>query len=78
MGLFTAPRRQHNLSNPGGGWIPTIVAVNHGVRRLTDPTPYNHYSLLRTLEDALGLDHLRHAGDAAAGAMTPLFTIPRQ
>ncbi len=60
--------------NPGGGHIPTIVVTNHGPRNLVDPTPYDHYSLLRTIEDALGLGaHLRHAGDAAVHPMTPLF-----
>lgn len=64
--------------NPGGGHIPTIVVTNHGPRGATDPTPYNHYSLLRTIEDALGLDgHLRHAGDAAVKPMTPLFATMR-
>jgi hypothetical protein len=60
----------------GGGHIPTIVITNHGPRGAHDGTPYNHYSLLRTLEDAFGIDeHLRHAGDTANGVrpMTALF-----
>jgi hypothetical protein len=61
-------------NNPGGGRIPTIVMTNHGPRGVNDPTPYNHYSLLRTIEDALRLDgHLRHAGDPGIVPMTPLF-----
>ena len=64
-----------DANNPGGGRIPTIVVTNHGPRGVADPTPYDHYSLLRTIEDALRLDgHLRHAGDAAVLPMTPLFT----
>jgi hypothetical protein len=60
--------------NPGGGHIPTIVIANHGPRALNDPTPYDHYSLLRTIEDAFGLDgHLRHADDASVLPMAPLF-----
>ncbi len=60
--------------NPGGGRIPTLVLTNHGVRGVADATPYDHYSLLRTIEDAFGLSgHLRHAGDAAVLPMTPLF-----
>ncbi len=63
--------------NPGGGHIPTIVITNHGPRGLADPTPYDHYSLLRTIEDALGLDgHLRHADDVLVVPMTPLFAHP--
>jgi hypothetical protein len=60
--------------NPGGGRIPTIVVTNHGPHGVADPTPYDHYSLLRTIEDAFGLDgHLRHAGDSTVLPMAPLF-----
>jgi hypothetical protein len=65
-----------NPANFGGGWIPTIVITNHGARGVVDPTPYNHFSLLRTIEDAFGLaDHVGHAADTDKGvvAMTPLF-----
>lgn len=65
-----------SAANFGGGHIPTIVVTNHGPRGRRDPTPYNHYSLLRTFEDAFGIaQHLRLAGDDAAGVrpMTPLF-----
>ncbi len=63
-------------SNYGGGRIPTIVITNHGPRKVTDPTAYNHYSMLRTLEDAFGITtHLRHAAETDQGVvpMTPLF-----
>jgi phospholipase C len=60
-------------ADPGGGHVATIVITNHGPRHLTDNTAYNHYSLLRTLEDAFGLTHLAHAGDAAVPPMSPLF-----
>ncbi len=61
---------------PGGGRIATLVITNHGPRHLRDPHPYNHYSLLRTLEDAFGIHHyLGHAADWNAGIrpMLPLF-----
>ena len=65
--------------NPGGGHIPTIVITNHGPRGVTDATEYNHYSLLRTIEDALGLDgHVGHADDQAVRPMTPLFALRRE
>jgi hypothetical protein len=67
----------NSSSNFGGGHIPTIIITNHGPKGAIDPTPYNHYSLLRTLEDAFGLpDHLAHAADVNAGVvpMTNLFT----
>jgi phosphatidylinositol-3-phosphatase len=62
--------------NPGGGHIPTVVITNHGPRGLNDPTEYNHFSLLRTFEDALGLDgHVGHADDQTVRPMTPLFAL---
>jgi hypothetical protein len=64
------------ISNFGGGHIPTIVITNHGPRGVSDPTPYSHYSLLRTLEDAFGVSgRLGHAADTDRGvvAMAPLF-----
>ena len=66
--------------SPGGGWITTIVVTNHGPRHLDDPTPYNHYSLLRTIESAFGLTRfLGHAGDTGKGvvAMRPLFAVTK-
>lgn len=68
-------------SNFGGGHIPTIVIGNHGVRGVRDATPYNHYSLLRTLEDAFGIsEHLGHAADTGKGVrpMTALFATPQR
>ena len=64
------------ISNCGGGHIPTIVIPNHGPRGLADDTPYNHYSLLRTIEDAFGIhEHLRHAAETDKGVkpMVKLF-----
>jgi arylsulfatase A-like enzyme len=63
-------------SNFGGGHIPTIVITNHGPRGVKDDTPYNHYSLLRTIEDAFGIEeHLGHAADTDKGVapMARLF-----
>jgi hypothetical protein len=62
----------------GGGHVATVVVgpgVPAGAR---DPTPYDHYSLLRSLELRFGLRPLRHAADAqtqtipvVAGSTTP-------
>ncbi|GAX41439.1 phosphoesterase [Tolypothrix sp. NIES-4075] len=63
-------------ANFGGGHIATIVITNHGSRGVVDKTPFNHYSLLRTTEDAFGIyEYLNHAGDTAKGVkpMTSLF-----
>ena len=61
-------------TNRGGGHIPTIVITNHGPRGVADSTPYSHYSLLRTIEDAFGIDeHLARAGAPGVVPMVPLF-----
>ncbi len=65
-------------ANFGGGHIPAIVVTNHGPRHFEDPTPYNHYSLLRTAEDAFGIsEHLGFAAETGKGvkSMTPLFDV---
>jgi len=67
-------------SNYGGGHIPTLVITNHGPRGLADDTPYNHYSLLRTIEDAFGVsEHLLRANDSEHGVvpMVKLFAVRR-
>jgi phosphatidylinositol-3-phosphatase len=67
-------------SNFGGGHIATIVITNHGPRGVRDDTPYNHYSLLRTIEDAFGInDHLGLAAATEKGVvpMVPLFRATR-
>lgn len=55
----------------GGGRIATIVVTPDGPRGRVSAAPYNHYSLLRTLEDGFGLPALRKAQTAAP--MTDLF-----
>jgi arylsulfatase A-like enzyme len=68
-------------SNFGGGHIPTVVLTNHGPRGVKDDTPYNHYSLLRTIEDAFGInEHLAHAAETDKGVvpMVPLFATSQR
>jgi len=68
------------ISNFGGGRIPTVVITNHGPRAVADDTPYNHYSLLRTMEDAFGIkQHLGHAAETDRGVvpMSKLFARRR-
>jgi phospholipase C len=60
-------------ADPGGGRVVTIVITNHGTYPLTDGTAYNHYSLLRSLEDAFGVPYLQHAADPVVPSMTQLF-----
>jgi phospholipase C len=57
-----------------GGRIATIIAGPR-VPPGRDPTPYTHYSLLRSIEAAYGLGFLGHAGDPAT-ATIPAVTHP--
>jgi phosphatidylinositol-3-phosphatase len=48
-----------------GGHIATLVISPLGMPRFQSSIAYNHYSLLRTIEDAWGLAGLRNAANAA-------------
>ena len=60
-----------------GGHVPALVIANHGPRGLRDSTPYNHYALLLTIENAFGLSCLRKSCPNASDVvpMSPLFAI---
>lgn len=62
-------------ADPGGGHVATIVITSKSHKHVADNTPYNHYSLLLSIEQAFGLPCLEHACDASLGVkpMTPLF-----
>ena len=61
---------------PGGGHVATIVITNHGPRHIQDNTPYNHYSLLQTIQDAFGLGCLQNTCDTTSvKPMTKLFSV---
>ncbi|MDA8437090.1 MAG: hypothetical protein M0Z98_14035 [Actinomycetales bacterium] len=49
----------------GGGLVPAIVVTGRGPRHVVSDAPYNHYSLLRTIEDAWGLPELGYTSDHA-------------
>jgi phosphatidylinositol-3-phosphatase len=51
----------------GGGLIPAIVVSAQSRGGHVDHTPYNHYSLLTTIEQNWQLAYLGHAGDRANG-----------
>src|SRR5262249_32282411 len=63
-------------ANPGGGQVATIVVTSHGPRGLQDPTPYNHYSLLATIQRSFGLGCLQFACDTTSVVpLTPMFPV---
>jgi phosphatidylinositol-3-phosphatase len=54
----------NSVAGQGGGHVLTLVITREGGAR-SSFTPYNHYSLLRTTEDALRLGCLANACDTA-------------
>ena len=58
---------------PGGGHVATIVITNHGSRHIQDNTPFNHYSLLLTIQDAFHLGCLQNTCDSAN--VTPMVKL---
>jgi Phosphoesterase family len=63
-------------TTPGGGRALAVVVTNRGPRGLYDATPYNHYSLLSTFEQVLGVPCLAGACDTSqVKPMSPLFAV---
>jgi phosphatidylinositol-3-phosphatase len=56
-----------------GGRIATIVAGAGVARGARTAQALDHYGVLATIERALGLAPLAHAGDPHAGSLAPLF-----
>jgi hypothetical protein len=57
----------------GGGRVPTIVITNSKTH-LVSLRPYNHYSLLATIENNWGLGCLLHSCDGSVQPMTDLIS----
>lgn len=53
--------------------VAVIVDTNYGTHGVQSATPYNHFSLLKSLEGAFGLPCLNHACDSNVNVMTDLF-----
>ncbi len=52
------------ISGPGGGRVGAVLISKFIRPGSVNDTPYNHYSLLRSVEDLFRLDHLGYAGQA--------------
>jgi phosphatidylinositol-3-phosphatase len=56
------------IVGPGGGRTGTVVLSQFTAPGSVNDTPYNHYSLLRSIEDIFGLGHLGYAGQSGLKA----------
>jgi phosphatidylinositol-3-phosphatase len=64
--LFEEGQGEHTccgLPEPGGGRVPMVIYSPQVQNGFEDPTPYTHYSLLKTISQAWGLQYLGHAAE---------------
>ena len=64
--LFEEGQGEHTccgLPEPGGGRVPVVIYSPQVQNGFEDPTPYTHYSLLKTISEAWGLPYLGHAAE---------------
>jgi hypothetical protein len=54
----------------GGGRVGALLVSRYVAAGAESAVPYNHYSLLRTVEDIFGLPHLANAGNAGVEAFS--------
>lgn len=63
---------------PNTNQVMLIVDTNYGAHGVVSGKRYNHFSLLKTIEGALGLPCLNHACDANVDVMSDLFAEGRR
>ena len=67
------------INGPGGGRIGAVVISPFVAPGTVTDQPYNHYALLRTIEDLFGLGHLGYAGQKGLMPFGPdVFTSLNQ
>jgi phosphatidylinositol-3-phosphatase len=60
-----------SLPPEGGGQVGALLLSPFVKARTISQAPFNHFSLLRTIEDLFGLKHLGYAGGAHVTALEP-------
>jgi phosphatidylinositol-3-phosphatase len=60
------------VTTSGGGRVGALLVSRYVAAGGESKTPYNHYSLLRTVEDIFGLTHL---GEAGRAGVTPFSDV---
>jgi hypothetical protein len=64
MVFGSVPDQGPGVLGPGGGRIGAVLVSPMIKPGTVSATPYNHYAMLRSIEDSFGLDHLGYAGRA--------------
>ncbi|MHB1004723.1 MAG: alkaline phosphatase family protein [Chloroflexota bacterium] len=57
----------------GGGHTVALVVAPNAKPGYKSKAPYNHYSVLRTIQEAWGLDFIGHSGDTSTHSMGEFF-----
>lgn len=71
--LFEEGQGSHTccgLPEPGGGRVPVVLYSPLVKNGFEDPTPYTHYSILKTISQAWGLPYLAHAANETNALIT--------
>ena len=65
------------VAGPGGGRIGAVLLSRYIAEDTVSKVDYNHFSMLRSIEDFFGLDHLGYAGQKGLKTFGPdVFTQP--
>jgi hypothetical protein len=65
------PAQAAGLSRHGGGAVGALLLSPFVKAGTTSQEPYNHFSLLRTIEDLFGLTHLGYAAAPGVSSFEP-------
>ncbi len=65
------------LGPEGGGQVGALLLSPFVKRKSTSQEPYNHFSLLRTIEDLFGLKHIGYAGAAKVQSFEPSLFVAK-
>ena len=65
------PASTSALGPEGGGQVGALLLSPYIAKAGVSQEPYNHFSLLRTIEDLFGLTHLGYAGLSKVSSFEP-------
>ncbi len=65
------------LGPEGGGQVGALLLSPFVKGKSTSQEPYNHFSLLRTIEDLFGLKHIGYAGAAKVESLAPSLFLAK-
>lgn len=65
------------LGPEGGGQVGALLLSPFVKGKSTSQEPYNHFSLLRTIEDLFGLKHIGYAGAAKVQSLEPSLFLAK-